>query len=515
VEELAIGDRILVRSGDRIPVDGRIADGQSDINEAPITGESIPVWKETGDEVFSGSVNGNGQLVVEVTKLVGDSTLHRIIAMVTEAQSRRSRSQKFIDRFAKYYTPAMVVLAALVAAIPPLLFGQPFFNLADGTRGWLHRSLALLVIGCPCALVISTPVTMVASLTRAAKEGVLFKGGAFLEQLSKIGTFAFDKTGTLTHGQPHVVDSRDLDCTGEMTCAACNDMLALAYALERHSTHPLAQAIIAEAEKRQVQDCYPVAENLNVRGGRGLEGLVDGQLMTIGSIRLFEEEHIIPPEVHQWVDAAEAEGKTAMLLCDGNHVRGFIAVADTPRSDSQAVVCMLNDMGKHTVMLTGDNATVATVVAQTVGLEDVRANLLPGDKQAAVAALREQSGPVAMVGDGINDAPALAAADLGIAMGGGGSAQAMETADVVLMADDIRKLPFAVRLSAFANRLVRQNIIFSLATKFLVAIVALLGYAPLWMAVLADMGVSLLVTLNGLRAARFEKRKGQATPAGA
>jgi Cd2+/Zn2+-exporting ATPase len=312
-----------------------------------------------------------------------------------------------------------------------------------------------------------------------------------------------------------VVDSRDLDCTGEMTCAACNDMLALAYALERHSTHPLAQAIIAEAEKRQVQDCYPVAENLNVRGGRGLEGLVDGQLMTIGSIRLFEEEHIIPPEVHQWVDAAEAEGKTAMLLCDGNHVRGFIAVADTPRSDSQAVVCMLNDMGKHTVMLTGDNATVATVVAQTVGLEDVRANLLPGDKQAAVAALREQSGPVAMVGDGINDAPALAAADLGIAMGGGGSAQAMETADVVLMADDIRKLPFAVRLSAFANRLVRQNIIFSLATKFLVAIVALLGYAPLWMAVLADMGVSLLVTLNGLRAARFEKRKGQATPAGA
>jgi Cd2+/Zn2+-exporting ATPase len=507
VEELAVGDRILVRSGERIPVDGLIADGQSDINEAPITGESIPVWKETGDEVFSGAVNGNGQLVVEVTKLVGDSTLHRIIAMVTEAQSRQSKSQKFIDRFAKYYTPAMVALAALVAAIPPLIFGQPFLNLADGTRGWLHRSLALLVIGCPCALVISTPVTMVASLTRAAKEGVLFKGGAFLEQLAKIKTFAFDKTGTLTHGQPHVVDSRDLACNGDNTCAACNDMMALAYALERHSTHPLAQAIIAEAEKRQIQDCYPVAENLNVRGGRGLEGEVDGQLMTIGSIRLFEEEHIVPPEVHQWVDEAEAEGQTAMLLCDGNHVRGFIAVADTPRSDSQAVVRTLNDMGKHTMMLTGDNATVASVVAQTVGLEDVRANLLPGDKQAAIAALREQFDSVAMVGDGINDAPALAASDLGIAMGGGGSAQAMETADVVLMADDIKKLPFAIRLSAFANRLVRQNIIFSLASKFLVAVIALLGYAPLWMAVLADMGVSLLVTLNGLRAARFEKNK--------
>ncbi len=514
VEEIAIGDRILVRSGDRIPVDGVIADGQSDINEAPITGESIPVWKEAGDEVFSGAVNGNGQLVVEVTRLVGDSTLHRIIAMVTEAQSRQSQSQKFIDRFARYYTPAMVALAALVAAVPPLVFGQPFFNLVDGTRGWLHRSLALLVIGCPCALVISTPVTMVASLTRAAREGVLFKGGVFLEQLSKVSTFAFDKTGTLTHGQPYVVDSRDLECSGDAQCAACNDMMALAYALERHSTHPLAQAIIFEAEKRQVQDCYPVAENLNVRGGQGLEGVVDGQLMTIGSIRLFEEEHNVPPEVHQWVDEAEAEGRTAMLLCDGDHVRGFIAVADTPRSDSQAVLRALNDMGKHTVMLTGDNATVATVVAQTVGLEDVRANLLPGDKQAAVAALREQYGSVAMVGDGINDAPALAAADLGIAMGGGGNAQAMETADVVLMANDIKKLPFAIRLSAFANRLVGQNITFSLTTKFLVAVVALLGYAPLWMAVLADMGVSLLVTLNGLRAARFENRRGQPVPAG-
>jgi len=423
--------------------------------------------------------------------------------MVTEAQSRQSKSQKFIDKFAKVYTPVMVVLAALVAVVPPMFFNAPFLNLADGTRGWLHRALVLLVIGCPCALVISTPVTMVAALTRAAKEGVLFKGGVFLEQLSRVSAFAFDKTGTLTQGEPEVVDSRDLDCIGEAGCDACDDMVALAFALEQHSSHPLAQAITAEAEKRQVTGRYPAAEGLRTRSGQGLEGMVNGHLMTIGSLRLFEEEHRIPAVVHEWVDQAEADGKTAMLLCDGDHVRGFISVADTLRDDSQAIVRSLNDMGKHTVLLTGDNATVAAVVGQTLGMDDIRSNLLPGDKQEAVSALHQRYGSVAMVGDGINDAPALAAADLGIAMGGSGSAQAMETADVVLMADDLAKLPFAIRLSAFANRLVRQNIVFSLATKLLVAGVALLGYAPLWMAVMADMGVSLLVTLNGLRAVRF------------
>ena len=504
VEALAVGDSILIRAGDRIPVDGVIRVGQSDINQAPVTGESIPVWKETGAEVYSGTVNGSGQLVVEVTHLVADSTLQRIVEMVTEAQSRQSQSQKFIDRFAKYYTPAMVVLAVLVAAIPPLVFGEPFLNLADGTRGWLHRALTLLVIGCPCALVISTPVTMAASLTRAAKEGVLFKGGIFVEQLSKVGAFAFDKTGTLTQGAPRVVETRDLDCDGSGQCAACDDLIALAYALEQHSSHPLAQAIVDEADRRQVRAVYPAAENLRTRGGQGLEGMVNGHWMTIGSRRLFAEEHQVPPVVDQWVAQAETEGRTAMLLCDGDHVRGFIAVADTLRDDSQDVVRQLNDMGKHTVMLTGDNATVAAVVGRAIGLADVRSDLLPGDKQEAVAALREQYGSVAMVGDGINDAPALATADLGIAMGGSGSAQAMETADVVLMADDIEKLPFAVRLSRFANGLVVGNIIFSLATKFLVAMIALFGYAPLWVAVLADMGVSLLVTFNGLCALRFK-----------
>ena len=503
VEKLAVGEQILVRPGDRIPLDGVIVEGQSDINQAPITGESMPVWKDPGDEVFSGTVNGNGQLVVEITRLVADSTLHRIIEMVTEAQSRQSRSQKFIDQFAQYYTPAMVILAVLMAALPPLFFGEPFLNTAF-ERGWLHRALVLLVISCPCALVISTPVTMVASLTKAAREGVLFKGGIFVETLSQIKAFAFDKTGTLTHGEPTVVESKDLNCQGASSCDACDDMLALAYALERHSTHPLAQAIVKEAERRGVTTWYPAATNLTTRGGMGLEGIVDGRQMTIGSHRLFEEEHDIPQRVEEWVAKAESEGKTAMLLCDGRKVRGFIAVADTPRLDAQNVVRELNDMGKVTVMLTGDNATVAGVVGKTVGLKDVRAGLLPGDKQEAVAGLREAHGSVAMVGDGINDAPALASADLGIAMGGGGSAQAMETADLVLMADDIHKLPFAIRLSQFANRLVRQNILFSLGSKLIVAVIAFLGYAPLWLAVLADMGVSLLVTLNGLRAMRFK-----------
>lgn len=502
VEKLAIGDRILVRPGDRIPLDGVILEGQSGINQAPITGESLPVWKNAGEEVFSGTVNGSGQLIIEVTRLVADSTLHRIIEMVTEAQSRQSQSQKFIDKFAQYYTPAMVVLAVLMATLPPLFLGEPFLNTPE-TRGWLHRALVLLVISCPCALVISTPVTMVASLTKAAREGVLFKGGVFVESLSRMKAFAFDKTGTLTHGQPRVVESKDLNCQGASACDACDDMLALAYALERHSTHPLSQAIVEEAEKRGVTDCYPAATELIARGGLGLEGTVDGRRMTIGSRRLFQEEHNIPPIVDAWVEAAESEGQTAMLLCDGQGVRGFIAVADTPRGDAHQVVTALNAMGAYTVMLTGDNASVANVVGRTVGLTDVRAGLLPGDKQQAVAKLREEHGSVAMVGDGINDAPALASADLGIAMGGGGSAQAMETADVVLMADSIDKLPFAVQLSRFANRLIRQNILFSLGSKLLVAVIAFLGYAPLWLAVLADMGVSLLVTLNGLRAARF------------
>ncbi|MCK9506469.1 MAG: cation-translocating P-type ATPase [Porticoccaceae bacterium] len=510
VEKLSPGDTILVSPGERIPIDGVVLEGNSDVDQATITGESIPVWKAPGDDVFSGTVNGSGKLVIQVTRLVGDSSLHRIIELVTQAQSRQSQSQKFIDLFAHYYTPAMVLLALLVAIIPPVVLGAPFLNPADGSRGWLYRALALLIISCPCALVISTPVTMAAGLTRAARAGVLFKGSIFLEALSKLRTFAFDKTGTLTRGEPQVVDSKDLDCLGGVNCEPCNDMIALAYALERHSTHPLAQAITREAEQRGLTECYPAAENLVARGGMGLEGLINDHLMTIGSRRLFAEEHIVPSQVDTWVDQAEAEGKTAMLLCDGQRVRGFIAVADTLRKESASVITELKGMGKKTILLTGDNRVVANKVGGDIGIDEVRASLLPGDKQQIVEILRQDYGPIAMVGDGINDAPALAAANLGIAMGGSGSAQAMETADVVLMADDLHKLPFAIRLSAFANRLIRQNISFSLGSKLLVAVLALFGFTPLWLAVLADMGVSLLVTLNGLRALRFEREKGGA-----
>lgn len=504
LEQLTIDDRVLIRPGERIPLDGEIIEGQSAIDQSPITGESIPVWKDVGDRIYSGAVNGNGSIIIKVTRLAGDSTLHRIIQMVTEAQAQQSASQKFIDKFAQYYTPAMVILAILVATIPTLLFGEPFFNLPDGSYGWLHRALVLLVIGCPCALVISTPVTMVASLTKAAREGVLFKGGVFMEALARIKIFAFDKTGTLTRGQPEVVETRDLACQGDAACEDCDDLLALAYALERHASHPLAQAIIDEAEKRGLTDCYPPATAVQTRGGLGLEGRVNGRVMTIGNLRLFEEEHDIPPIVHQWVEGAESSGKTAMLLCDGQRVRGFIAVADTPRTESQVVMHALKAQGKTTVMLTGDNVSVAQAVGDKLGLDDVRANLLPGDKQDAIHALQEEFGQVAMVGDGINDAPALAAADLGIAMGGVGRAQAMETADVVLLADGLQKLPYAIKLSNFANQLIKQNILVSLGSKLLVAVIAFLGFAPLWLAVLADMGVSLLVTFNGLRAARFK-----------
>jgi Cd2+/Zn2+-exporting ATPase len=344
---------------------------------------------------------------------------------------------------------------------------------------------------------------MAASLARGVREGILFKGGVFMESLSKVRTFAFDKTGTLTHGEPQVVDIREVSCQGDPDCDSCDDLLALAYALERHSTHPLAQAIIKEAEKRDVADRYPAAAGLTIRGGLGLEGYINGRLMTIGSLRLFEEEHHIPPMVHNWVEKAESEGKTAMLLCDGEGVRGFIAVSDSPRASSKPVIRALKKLGKRTIMLTGDNQTVAGVIAAELDMDAFRSDLLPGEKQQAVAELRSRYEVVAMVGDGINDAPALAEADIGIAVDGG-STQAMETADVVLLGNDIDKLPFAIRLSGFANHLVKENIAFSLTSKLLVAVIALLGYAPLWLAVVADMGVSLLVTLNGLRALRFK-----------
>ena len=505
VELLIMGDRILVKAGGRIPMDGKILSGSSGINQAPITGESMPVEKTTGDEVFAGTVNGSGTLEIEVTHLVQDNTLARIIHLVEEAQSVRAPAQRFIDQFAKYYTPAMMALALLVAVLPPLLMGEPFLNLADGTRGWLYRGLAMLVIGCPCALVISTPVTIVSAITAAARRGVLIKGGVHLEALQRIRAVAFDKTGTLTLGQPVVAQARSMTCDCDDTCAECDDLLALAASIERRSSHPLAQAVVNAAEKRGLAERYPPAEMVVAIAGRGLQGEVNGKTATIGNHRLFDESHPHSDQLCEWVDSAEALGQTTMLVCDGDKVRGYLAVADELRPESREVIADLKALGKDVAMLTGDNPRAANSVSQVLGVDNVQAGLLPEGKVEAVKQLRSQVGEVVMVGDGINDAPALAAATVGIAMGGASSAQAMETADVVLMASDLRQLPYAFRLSGFTRSIMVQNIAFSLVTKAIFILLALAGLTTMWMAVLADMGVSLLVTFNGMRPLRFER----------
>jgi Cd2+/Zn2+-exporting ATPase len=499
VENLRIGDRVIIPAGERIPTDGVVRSGHGAVNQAPITGESLPVPKSAGDEVFAGSINGSTVLEVEVTRLAADNTLNRIIRLVEEAQASKAPAQRFVDQFARYYTPAMLVLAVLVAVIPPLLFGQPLLNLPDGTRGWLYRGLALLVIGCPCALVISTPVTVVSAIAAGAQKGVLFKGGSFLEALSRVKAVAFDKTGTLTSGMPVVTTYRAVDCADGGDCEKCQDVLALACALERRSQHPLAQAVVQAAVERGLENRYPPAERVSALNGIGLQGKINGQTATIGSHRLFEVEHPHSDELCRWVESAESLGQTTMLVCDGERVRGYLAVSDSLRPESEQVIARLKHMGVEPVMLTGDNPAAAQSVAGKVGLQQFHAGLLPEDKTRLIQELRTNYPAVAMVGDGINDTPALAAATVGIAMGGAASAQAMETADVVLMSEGLNRLPFAMRLARLARRIIRQNIAFSLITKAIFILLALAGWTTMWMAVLADMGVSLLVTFNGMR----------------
>ncbi|HEX6386009.1 MAG TPA: heavy metal translocating P-type ATPase [Anaerolineae bacterium] len=506
VAVLHVGDRIIAKPGERLPMDGRVISGVSSVNQAPITGESRLVEKMAGDQVYAGSINGEGTLEIEVTHLAADNTISRLIKMVEEAQERRAPAQRFVDRFARYYTPAVVALAALVAIVPPLFLGEPLWNPAAPTQGWLYRALALLVVACPCALVISTPVSIISAISNAAHSGVLIKGGAHLETLSRVRAIAFDKTGTLTKGQPAVVAVRSVHCeapTGAL-CYDCDDVLALAHAVEQRSEHPLAQAIVDEAAQRGLQSYYPVANTVRAMTGRGVTGEVNGRQVTIGSHAHFDNE--IPHPAHcQEVVAADAQGYTTMLVSADDDYVGYIAVADTVRESSQSAVSALKRLGvKALVMLTGDNEATAQSVAQQVGVTDVRANCLPQDKVGAVKALRGQYGNLAMVGDGINDAPALASASVGIAIGR--TAQAMETADVVLMGNDLRQLPFALQLSRATMRTIRTNVALSLGIKFAFLLLVLLGLGTMWMAVLADMGTSLLVTLNGMRLLRRQFR---------
>lgn len=501
VDELLVGDVLVVRAGERIPMDGIVTAGESTINQAAITGESLPVDKAPGSEVFAGSVNGSGSLEVRVTRLAADNTISRMIHLVEQAQAQKAPTQRWVDRFARIYTPVVVTLAAVVAIVPPLLLGQSFWNLPDGQHGWLYRALTMLVIACPCALVISTPVSIVSALTHAARRGILVKGGAYLEAASQLRAVAFDKTGTLTVGKPHVTDV----VVGPAADLGSAELLGLAAAVESRSEHPLAQAIVSEA----IVQGIPVtpARQFQALSGRGAQAQVNGTTILLGNSGLFRTRAIdLPTELAAALAQLEEAGKTVVVVGHNGTqpaALGLVAIADTVRPAAQAAVTDLARVGiEYTVLLTGDNERTAQAVARQAGVEAVRASLQPADKVAAVEALLHEYGAVAMVGDGINDAPALARATVGIAMGGIGTDQALETADVVLMADDLHQVAYTIALSQRARRIVKQNIVFSLGIKVVFMALALMGAATLWMAVFADMGASLLVILNGMRLLR-------------
>ncbi|MGX1101001.1 MULTISPECIES: heavy metal translocating P-type ATPase [Alphaproteobacteria] len=483
--QVRVGAHIIVRPGDKVPLDGRVAAGESEVNQAPITGESVPVFKAEGDEVFAGTINGEGAIEVVTTKAANDTTLAQIIRMVGSAQSRRAPSEQWVEKFARVYTPVVMVLAVAIFLVPPLLFGGAW-------EVWFYRALVLLVIACPCALVISTPVTIVAALAGAAKQGVLVKGGTHLETPAHLKAIAMDKTGTLTEGRPQVVEIVPLGGRGE------RELLGLAAALEARSGHPIARAILAKAAELKI--AAEPAEAVQGITGRGVVGRVGGREMWLGSRRYIEERSINSAEVLQRADALSSAGRTIVAVGDGQEVWGLVAVADAVRPEAKDIVAALHRAGiEHVVMLTGDNRATAEAIAKQTGIDEVRAELLPGDKVAAVEDLVRRYGSVAMVGDGVNDAPAMGRANLGIAMGAMGSDAAIETADVALMSDDLSKLPWLVRHSRATLSVIHQNIAFSIAVKLVFTALTVVGLASLWGAIAADVGASLLVVLNGLR----------------
>ncbi|MGI9289874.1 MAG: heavy metal translocating P-type ATPase [Gammaproteobacteria bacterium] len=508
VDQVLVGDHVLIRPAQRIPVDGEIIKGISSVNQAPVTGEDIPVLKEVGDEVMAGTVNGEAALEVRVTRPSSEGTIARIARLVEQAQAQRSPAERFIDRFARYYTPAVVLMAVLVVAIPVLIFGAPFLEGSDGERGWLYRGLTLLIIACPCALVISIPVTVVSGLTRLAQLGVLVKSGALLDRMADVQTIAFDKTGTLTHGKPMVAGMQTTDCAHPAeqfsNCDPCDDIMGKAAAVERASEHPVAHAIVAAASSngRHVD----IAADVEAHPGKGVSGTADcGHKVAVGSHRLFNEKQEGWSDINAAANDAEEKGETVMYVSHDNKVVGYIGVQDEVRQDSQDALAELAGMNPpvHKVMLTGDNPQSAQRVANQIeGIDEVHAGLLPDEKLAEIEKLHSDDAAVAMVGDGINDAPALARADIGIAMGGGGTAQAMETADVVLMQDDLSHVPLALRMARKSRRVIKENIALSLGLKLAFLGLAIPGIATLWMAVLADVGATLLVTLNGMRLLR-------------
>lgn len=484
-ESVTVGSHFLVRPGERIPLDGRVVRGASEVNQAPITGESVPVKKAEGQEVFAATINGDGALTVVCTKPARDTTLAHIIRLVGEAQSRRAPSEQWVEKFARVYTPVVMGLALAVLVIPVLFFGGAWPD-------WFYRSLVLLVIACPCSLVISTPVSIVAALTASARNGVLIKGGLYIEAPSHLEAIAFDKTGTLTEGRPKVIEVVPLSGHDEQ------ELLVRAAALEAQSTHPLAHAIMAYAQQRGVP-VRPAGEYQIVQG-KGATGRFDGQDYWLGSHRYLEERGQETEEVHQRLEALSGAGRTVVVIGNAEHVCGFIALADTVRPGIKQTLLALRDAGvKHIVMLTGDNRGTAEAIALEAGVDEVHAELLPADKVTAVEALVAKYGRVAMVGDGVNDAPALGRATLGIAMGAAGSDAAIETADVALMSDDLSKLSWLIHHSRRTLTIIRQNIGFSLTVKAIFVVLTFAGISSLWGAIAADTGASLLVIFNGLR----------------
>ncbi len=489
VASVLLGSRIRVRTGSRVPLDASVESGRAALDQAPITGESLPVDKQVGDPLYAGSIVTDGVVEATVTAVAGESTLARIAAAIQDAQAQRAPTQRFVDQFARYYTPAVVVLALLVAALGPVLFA--------GTWGdWLYQALVLLVIACPCALVVSTPITVVSGLAAAAKHGILIKGGAYLESGRLLKVVALDKTGTLTQGKPVLTDTEPFgDLPIEMA-------LKIAASLDDHSTHPVAKALV-NGWKLQQPDVAPFSvEDFGVLNGRGVKGVIDGQLWHLGNHRLVEDLGLCSPALEARLSLLENAGKTVIVLCAARGPVAIFAVADTVRPESIAAVTALKALNVVPVMLTGDNPATAKSIAAQLGIQDARGNLMPEDKQVAVAELKRRFGTVGMVGDGVNDAPALAQADIGFAMGAAGTATALETADVAIMDDDPRKIADFISLSRRCASVLKQNIGLALGIKVVFLALALSGHATLWMAVFADMGASLLVVFNGLRLLR-------------
>jgi Cd2+/Zn2+-exporting ATPase len=487
--DIEVGSTVIVRPGERVPLDGVITRGATYVNQAPITGESAPVAKRPGAEVFAGTINEEGTIEFRSTRSASDTTLSRIIRMVEEGRSRRSSYERWVEKFARIYTPSMMLVALVIAAVPP------FFTGGDWAK-WFYEGLVILVISCPCALVISTPVTVVAGLSSAARNGVLIKGGAYLEAPARLKSIALDKTGTITFGQPTVERVMPINNHSEAA------LLANAAAIEAHSTHPFARAIIRHVESRGIRPA--VADSFTILPGQGAKGMIGGKPYWIGSYRMLESWRRETEVAHDAILGLEDPGHSLMVMWCKDHVCGLVSVADQVRPEARGAVAALKALGlEKVIMLSGDNRKTVELIAGAVGVDESHPELLPGDKVRLVSKLEKEFGGIAMVGDGINDTPAMTAATVGIAMGAMGSDAAIETADIALMADDLSKIPWLIRHSRKTMAVIRQNVLFSLLVKSLFVGLAASGVATLWGAIAADMGASLLVIVNGLRLLRI------------